>query len=279
MRLYHSLILILFLSGCGNRSLEELRSASGDIDFEELMEVPAVMQRPVAQKNSDETLSQKIIKTGGIAFESKAIEKDYQKIKELLPTFNGYIENENQNNTTQRISYDLTIRVPAEHYDTVYSSVSALAFRLDNRYTNVDDVTERYYDLKSRIKNKKALEQRYIELLSKATAIKDMLEIEKNLNEIRSEIERLEGQFNYLSKQISLSTIQVSFYEVLPYAYEATIRKGFGARVLGALDRGWQGFLSFLVGITTLWPFILILILSILGFRRIRKNWKRKKSA
>jgi hypothetical protein len=82
----------------------------------------------------------------------------------------------------------LTIRVPSIVYDTLYSTFSSIAFRLDSKYSNVKDVTERYYDIKTRIKNKKALEQRYVELLKKASAIKDILEIEKNLNDVRTQI-------------------------------------------------------------------------------------------
>src|SRR5690606_37991293 len=129
----------------------------------------------------------------------------------------------------------------------------------DNRHSRIEDVTERYYDLRTRIKNKKILEQRYLALLDKATEVKDILEIENNLNQVRIEIEGLEGQFNYLSKQVRFSTINLTFYEVLPYTFDPSQREGFGARFLSALDSGWQGFLSFLVGLTTLWPFIILI--------------------
>lgn len=159
----------------------------------------------------------------------------------------------------------------------IYSSLSSLAFHLDNRYSNIGDVSARYYDLETRIKNKKALEQRYIKLLEKASVIKDILEIEKNLNEVRTEIEGLQGQFNYLQKQVNLSTINLSFYEILPYVYDSSERRGLGARVLSALGNGWQGFLSFLVGITTLWPFVILFTGGIFLFRKLRRIRKQRK--
>ena len=75
----------------------------------------------------------------------------------------------------------------------------------------------------------------------------EILEIEKNLSEVRTEIESLQGQFNYLSRQVNYSTINLSFYEVLPYVNDSSQRKGFGQRILSALDNGWQSFLLFLV--------------------------------
>jgi hypothetical protein len=270
------LISILFFSvACGNTNKEMYMN---DMNAEIAMdfEAPATMQSS-PQAIETEQIAKKIIKTGGINFQSENIEKDYKAIRELLPKYNAYIENENQSKSDQQINYTLTIRVPSLVYDSLYSSISTIAFRLDNKYSNIEDVTERYYDLKLRIKNKKALEQRYIDLLNKATAVKDILEIERNLNEIRTEIEGLEGQFNYLSKQVNFSTINLSFYEVLPYVYDSSPRKGFWARILSSLDNGWQGFLTFLVGFTALWPFIFLLIGGIYLFRKIRSKWKKKK--
>ena len=266
--------IFLFSLACNNANQEMY----GDVEaeFEDLLDIPANQQSAPAQKTESEEITKKVVKTGGIEFQSENIEKDYQKILTSLSKHEAYIENENQSKSSQRINYNLTIRVPSNKYDTLYSSLSGLGIHLNNKYSNIEDVTSRYYDLKSRITNKKALEQRYIELLQKASAIKEILEIEKNLNEVRTDIERLQGQFNYLGKQVYLSSIKVSFYEVLPYEYESFQRKGFGARIFNALDNGWQGFLSFLIGFTTLWPFVIVTIGGIYLFRKVKRKWKKK---
>ncbi|MDH5366795.1 MAG: DUF4349 domain-containing protein [Cyclobacteriaceae bacterium] len=265
---YHIIYISLFFIACSNEKYE-----SGDLmeaEYEEVMDVPATMQTPL----SDETISKKIIKSSGIDFQTENIEETYKIINNFLPKYNAYIENENQTKSDYSINYDLTIRVPSNVHDSLYNSISNSVFRLDSKYSNIEDVTERYYDLKTRIKNKKSLEQRYLTLLSKASNVKDIIEIEKNINEIRTIIEQLEGQFNYLSKQINFSTIQLSFYEILPYTYTT---QRFGTRVLNALNNGWEGFLSFIVGVTTLWPFIIIMIGGIYLFRKIKNRWKRNK--
>ncbi|PIB34573.1 hypothetical protein BFP72_03690 [Reichenbachiella sp. 5M10] len=248
----------------------------GDVEaeFEDIMEIPMTQQPAPTQKNKSESITKKVVKTGGIDFQSENIRNDYQKIRAILPKYDAYIENENQTKSDQRINYNLTIRVPSIGYDTLYSLLSSFGIRLNNKYSNIEDVTARYYDLKSRITNKKALEQRYVELLKKASLIKDILEIERNLNEVRTDIERLQGQFNYLSKQVNLSTINVSFYEILPYVYDSSQRTGFWARIFSALDNGWQGFLSFLVGVTTLWPFVFLIIAGIYLYRKFRSKRK-----
>ncbi len=279
MKSFPLILLILISVACHNQnSGEYLALGDADMEFEDLLEVPPTKQSAPPQPGqvSEQERSKKIIKNGGIDFQSENVQIDYEKIRELLPKYDAYIEHENQSKTTQRITFDLTIRVPSAVYDTLYSDLSTLVYRLDNRYSNVEDVTMRYYDLKTQITNKKALETRYIELLKQASEIKDILEIERNLNQIRTDIEQLQGQFNYLSKQVNFSTINLSFYELLPYVYEGSQRKGFGARILSALNNGWQGFLSFLIGLTAAWPFILLIIGGIYLFRKLRKRWKKK---
>ena len=221
------------------------------------------------------TVTKKNIKTGGITYKSQDVDADYRSIVSLLPEFNAYVENENQTNTEQRIQYDLTVRVPSDKYDTLYSRLSNLGARVEHKYTNVQDVTERYYDLQTRLKNKEALEERYRDLLARATDLKDMLEIERQLNEVRTEIENLQGQFNYLSQQVSLSTLQLSFYEILPYTYEDGQRPGFGNRILSALSNGWSGLQLLVLGLITIWPLYVVVLLVVFLILKLRRRWKR----
>lgn len=269
------ILCALFVSIACHNINESMLLDLGDTsdDFEDLYAVPRTNQPP-----PQEEAVKKVIKTGGMDFQSESIEKDYTKIQKLLPSFNAYIENENQSKSLRRIDQRLTIRVPSNNYDSLFSSLLALTFQLDNRYTNIEDVSDRYYDLKTRIKNKKVLELRYLDLLKKTTTIKEILEIEKNLNEVRTDIERLQGQYNYLSKQVDFSTINLSFYEVLPYVNESSNRKSFGSRILHAMNNGWQGFLFFLIRIVSLWPFLILGVAGIYLVRAIKKRRRRKKS-
>ena len=172
-----------------------------EADFEEMMMAePMGKTMSAPQETLDNEFTRKVIKTGGIEFESNDIEQDYQKIKSILPKYGAYIENENQSKSSSQINYNLTVRVPATTYDTLFSSVVSMAGKITNKYSNQQDVTDRYYDLQTRIKNKKALETTYVDLLKKATKINDILDIERNLNQVRTEIERLEEKQGNIQK-------------------------------------------------------------------------------
>lgn len=269
MKTLQILIFLAIVLSCENAN----REYYGD-DMEVIEEIVMTEQAPPPMEEPVSEVKQKLVKTGSLYFQSEDVETDYQKIRDMLPKFEAYIQNENQTRSSNQISYDLTVRVPSASYDTLYSALIGIVYRLENKYSNVSDVTDRFYDLKTRIRNKKALEDRYIKLLSKAKEIKDILEIERSINLVRTDIERMEGQFKLLSNQISQSTINLSFYEELPYVYDGTKRKGFGARILNSLDSGWQGLLSFIVGITMLWPFLLIITAGIIIFKKLRKTKK-----
>ncbi|AEL25544.1 DUF4349 domain-containing protein [Cyclobacterium marinum] len=260
------IIAILSLHGCNRPEGEMIMEVADEETFEDLLSIPISEQPPPPPSitSGTEQISKKTIKTGGINFQSQDIVEDYQTIRELLPRYDAYIEHENQSRTKERISYQLTIRVPSTVYDSLFVTFSTIGHRLENKYSSIKDVTENYYDLSTRIKNDKLLEKRYLKILESATEIKDILEIENKLNQIRTDIENLQGQFNYLSKQVSLSTISLSFYEELPYVYDASQRGGFLAKIFSAINNGWQGFLNFVIGLIAFWPFLILLI--VLGY-------------
>lgn len=260
------IIAILSLNGCNSPEGEMILEVADEETFEELLSIPISEQPPPPPSitSGTEQISKKTIKTGGINFQSQDIVEDYQTIRELLPRYDAYIEHENQSRTKERISYQLTIRVPSTVYDSLFVTFSTIGHRLEHKYSSIKDVTENYYDLSTRIKNDKLLEKRYLKILESATEIKDILEIENKLNQIRTDIENLQGQFNYLGKQVSLSTISLSFYEELPYVYDASQRGGFLAKIFSAINNGWQGFLNFVIGMIAFWPFLILLI--VLGY-------------
>ena len=72
------------------------------------------------------------------------------------------------------------------------------------------DVTEEFIDLEARIKTQKALELQFLEIMKQAHKVEDALEVQRQIAEVRTEIEKLEGRKRFLENRASLSTITVS---------------------------------------------------------------------
>ena len=104
----------------------------------------------------------------------------------------------------------ITIRVPAEKFNAAVAALSKLG-PVSDRDITAQDVTEQYTDLEIRLANGRAALKRLQALLDKASDVKDVLAIEKELVRVRTEIERLQGRMNLLKSRIAYATITVVF--------------------------------------------------------------------
>jgi len=92
-----------------------------------------------------------------------------------------------------------------------------------------------------------------------------MLEIERELSNIREEIEAKQGRLKYLNDQVSLSTLNVEFYKITSQT-GATV--SYGSKMWKALKSGFNGLSIFFLGILHIWPFIIIMIIAFFVIRR-----------
>ena len=79
-----------------------------------------------------------------------------------------------------------------------------------SRSISTEDVSENYYDLETRLETRRILQAKLESYLENAKTITDLLEIERQLNDVTSELESMEKQFRRLSNQIDFSTISIS---------------------------------------------------------------------
>ena len=276
-------VLIIFLmAACGGGATSDSVSADA-YEAVPMMETAdeADMSSSTLRKVSNvasqtpQEIEKKVIKTGGLSYSVESTKDEYNRLTNLLKQYNAYIASENENKGYDRINYNMSVKVPPQHFDALIADVTKDR-KLENRWVSTDDVTDRYYDLQSRIANKKKLEERYQEILKKAVTVKDILEVERNLNQVRGEIESLQGQFKLLSHKIAYSTLDLSFYELIPYELNQEQRPGFGTRLANSISAGWQGFLTFLVYILALWPFGVVALGVVWIVKKVRAKRKAK---
>jgi hypothetical protein len=221
--------------------------------------------------NKSLAIEQKIIKTGDLRFETNDLEETYNKMITASKKHNAIIQNDTEGKDYGLIFRKIIIRVPSKNFDLFLSDVSKGLAYFDNKEISSQDVTEEYIDIDARLKAKKVLESRYLELLKKANKVTEMLEIEKQLSIIREEIEAKEGQLRYLQSQISMSTISIEFYKTVANEGGATI--SYGSKIWNAILSGFNGISSFFIGLLSIWPFLIILAA---GFYFIRKRFQKK---
>jgi len=186
----------------------------------------------------------------------------YFVITTLADSLGGYVSDEQMNSSSGSVEQSLTVRVPANNLDGLVNAISGYAGELDNRNINVQDVTMEYIDVESRIKTKRELELRYLELLKQAQNVEEILNIERELGTVRTDIETMEGRLNYLKNQVGLSTLRVSFYTL------AGEGPGYGSKVLRSLHGGWELLQGLGLAIMYAWPLWLVVGLALWYFRK-----------
>jgi hypothetical protein len=218
--------------------------------------------------------AKKIIKQGDISFETGNIAQTRKIIIASLKKAGGYLSEENESNNSEenRKEYVLKTRIPAKYFDTFLSDVASAATQIDSKNISSRDVTTLFIDMSTRLQNKKLLEARYLSLLKQANRMGDILQVENKLSEIRSEIESEQGQLNYLSKQVTYSSLDITFYT----RHIAPVDKGYGAgyKFKRALSEGWDTLTGWFFGLISLWPVLIVIGLLIVLFKRWRKRRK-----
>lgn len=169
-----------------------------------------------------EAFERKLIKNGRISIQVDSLENANEQIEKWAKSLGGYISNSQMS----KYVYSYTARIPSEKFDDAMKILDGLG-ELKNRSVYIEDVSERYYDLQSRLETKKILQEKYNQYLKQAQSMKDLLEVERQLNDVISELESMEGQLRRLNSQIDFSTITVSLEAEVP-SYETQRHiKGF----------------------------------------------------
>jgi len=242
-----------------NYRAEEALELDGDIDLE-----PPRSGNPKPEEFSLDKGS-KIIKNGNLKFEVNKLEQSKTRIDSLLSSLDGYYENEQYNSATYRNSYSLNIRIPSANFDTFVAQLENGVGDLKSKNISTEDVTEQYVDLNIRLENNLAYLKQYQQVLQKAKSIKEILEVKEKIRKIEEEIESKSGRIKYLDDKVKYSTLNLEISELI--TSEVSNSPNFGRRILNAFNGGVESFLTFIVALVNLWPFVLLLM-ALLFFRR-----------
>jgi len=109
-------------------------------------------------------------------------------------------------------SGDLTLRVPADRFDAVRTSLAGLG-TVEQEQLRGEDVTAQIVDFDARLKSLQAEEEALRTLVGRATAVGEVLQVQSQLFDVRQQVERTQAQRDQLSQQASLATIHVSLHE------------------------------------------------------------------
>lgn len=245
----------------------------------------------VAPQTADQNQTQptaverKIIRNADLQLETDAPEQAQQRITTIAESKGGFVIESTQSSsnakTATRDTVAMTVRVPAEKFNEALDEIRKTASRVIVETVRGTDVTEEFIDIEARLKAKRALEAQFLEIMKRANSVEDALNVQRQLAEVRGEIEKIEGRKRFLENQASLSTIKIRLQTPAAFSQQS---KGFFSRLTESVGSGFDAALSFILGFITILiaalPFFLLIVLPIyLVLRYFWRKWRRRRAA
>lgn len=112
-------------------------------------------------------------------------------------------------------SAQVVLRVPSDKLNATADAIAKTGTVLSQNASQ-DDVTQQYVDVKARLDNLKAQEVRLRGFFAKAKRVSELIDVERELARVRGEIEAMQAQVDYLSRQAALATLTVDLSEPGP---------------------------------------------------------------
>ncbi|KPQ43810.1 MAG: hypothetical protein MPEBLZ_01620, partial [Candidatus Methanoperedens nitroreducens] len=214
------------------------------------------------------TFERKVISTATLTIEVASAQAAINDITNITLETGGFISSSSISDIgNNRKNGHLTARVPQKSFYSTIEKIDALGTE-KYRQVSGQDVTEEFIDLGARLDNLQKQETRLQEILKMATTVKDIIEVEHELERVRGEVESLTGRLNYLNQSVEMSTITVTVMEPAPIT-------GDGWGISDALRDAVRGFIESVRGIIIFTGFIIpiliylsIAILIALGIKR-----------
>ena len=169
------------------------------------------------------------------------------------------------------------LRVPSAGFDAVIAEILNAGGQVVEERKTGQDVTEEYIDLEARIRTQKELEAQFLVIMKSANKVSDALEVQTELSNVRTEIERLEGRRRFLENQTSLSTIKVTLRPPAPLVsttgFSHSVRSAFG----DGIDAAAAIILVLIRVLIALVPVLLFILLPLallvrFALRRLRRR-------
>ena len=231
----------------------------------------------------------KIIQTGDIFIETVDFDKSIKNIVAYVESIGGFIQSENVQGKSANYTTDqsnlrsgkFVFRVPYEKFPAFFAKASDFG-AVKNQSRNGEDITDQYSDTATKLATLKIRQERLQTLMKKATKLSDIIEIEKEIQNVAYEIDTLTGNLKKLDSLVSFSTISVNIQEV---AVNSTVspstKASLGERMWFSLRESfkgiWIGTQTLLVAFMYLLPYIIfLLVLAFVGLRIVKKVRKKK---
>lgn len=210
-----------------------------------------------------------VIKTADVSLrvDESTLHDSIRAIVAIAGDHGGYVlSTDEQDKESGRAT--IVLRVPAESFEAALSDAEAVG-EVTREAVAGEDVGQEFVDLEARLRNFEAQEAVLLRLMARSTSVADTLRVQRELQDVQLEIERLRGRLRWLRDQTDLSTITVGVSEAGAVVHPATTLQRAWRRAMDALTAIASGALVALVVVV---PLVVVALLVLLLVRFV---WAR----
>jgi hypothetical protein len=155
-----------------------------------------------------------IVRAAQLTIAVKDFEKTRATVDEMLKRRGGYLGQSNVSSPDDvgRV-FEATLRVPSDQLEAAMAEIRALG-RVESESQNGEEITQQYVDLEARLSNARNSERRLADLLRDRTGkLADVLAVEKEIERVRAEIERMEAERKNFANRVDFATLNVKLID------------------------------------------------------------------
>ncbi len=168
-----------------------------------------------------DTSNRLVIKDTSLSLQVKNVPEAIAQIESTAKSLGGYLVNSNLSKPDSIASGNITVRIPEEKRNEALDVYRKLSVKVVSENISGNDVTDQYVDLDARLAVLNKTKAKFEDILDRATAVSDLLNVQQQLVSLQSQIDSIRGQQKYLeqSSKLSLVSIYLSTDDLaLPYA-------------------------------------------------------------
>jgi hypothetical protein len=163
------------------------------------------------------------------------LEGRFEELRERLRSEGAEISNINYNEYGERKQYIMTIKVLPAKFDSINEMVKESG-EVKDLSVQLEDVTTQYVELDLRIKNRQVELERLYELYNKSKDVSELLEVEREIARVETDLELLKQQKEQLQGRVDKSIITITVYEDKPATTQLSLSlESLGAMFFGAV--------------------------------------------
>jgi hypothetical protein len=153
----------------------------------------------------------KIVYTGSLQLVVGDLDRATTDARQRIDALGGYVGGSREELATTSPTATITFRIPAARWEDGVAALRGLATKVVREQTAATEVTGQLVDVEARIRNLRSSETALQGIAAGTARVSDLLEVQKQLTEVRGEIEQLDAARAALVDKTAYGTLDTTF--------------------------------------------------------------------